>query len=168
MSLSAQDKQKQLEQFTSQMVQLEKERRSYQEQLSSLKASISEKDNDRKRLDQELERKDADLKQARLDYENRLLAIGGELKTKEFMIQQLKDDKAAMLAQGQKAKQLQIARVEKLMKEIEDIFPDKQELKNQKGAVSQDDLAVKNRQLDRIDKLMREIEEVLPNSEVSP
>jgi chromosome segregation ATPase len=150
MSLSVQDKQKQLEELSSQMVQLEKEKRSYQEQLNSLKANI------------------LDLKQARLDYENRLLAVGGELKTKELMIQQLKDDKAAMLAQGQQAKQRQIARVEKLMKEIEDIFPDKQELKNHKAQGSQDDLAAKNRQLDKIDKLMREIEEVLPNSELSP
>ncbi len=179
MSLSVLDKQKQLEQLNRQMIQMEEERRAYQEQLRSLKASVSEKENDRQELDQEfrslkkqyaaeLERKDADLKQARLDYENRLLSVGGELKAKELMIQQLRDDKAAMLEQGQKAKQLQIARVEKLMKEIEDIYPDKQELKNQKAEVSQDDIAAKNRQLDRIDKLMQEIEEILPKSELSP
>lgn len=161
MSLSVQDKQKQLEQLNRQMVQMEKEKRSYQEQSQELQSL-------KKQYVADLERRDADLKQARLDYENRLLAVGGELRAKELMIQKLKDDKAAMLEQGQKAKQLQIARVEKLMKEIEDIYPDKRELKNQRLEGSQDDISAKNRQLDRIDKLMQEIEEILPKSEVSP
>jgi chromosome segregation ATPase len=168
MSVSGQDKQKQIEELNNQIARLEKEKNSYQGQLDTLKTTVSLSESERQRLAQELQslksqyagqlqRKDADLKQAKQDYENRLLAITGELKAKELMVLQLKNDKAAMQQKGDKEKQERIARVERLMKEIEGILPE----------VSQHDNNEKNRQLDRIDGLMREIEEVLPKSETS-
>jgi archaellum component FlaC len=110
----------------------------------------------------ELERKDEDLNKARLDYEGRLVFLIGELKAKEAAIQQLKNDKTAMQAKDEKARQTQLAHVERLMKEIEDIFPDMKELKTRKAIMSHSAIKTRNQQLDKIDRLMQEIEEVLP------
>lgn len=167
------DKQKQLEQLKSQLNQLEKEKSLYQGKLNAAELAISEKESDKKKLTEEFEsvkakhadelkRKEEDLNNARLDYEKRLIAFGGDLKAKELMIQQLKNDKTVMLEEDKTEKKRQIERVEKLMAQIEDIFPDKQELEKVKGAASREDINNKNKQLDRIDRLMREIEDVLP------
>ncbi|MFA5156773.1 MAG: hypothetical protein WC532_05210 [Candidatus Omnitrophota bacterium] len=171
-----QDKQNEVEQLKKKMLELEGEKRSYENELESLNASLSEKESSRQELTRELEslkgqyaedlkRNEEDLEKARQDYENRLISLGGQLQVKETLIQKLKDDNAAMLEKGKQERQEQLGRVEKLMGEIEEIFPDKEELKG-RTATSYDDIDAKNRQLDRIDRLMKEIEEVLPESDL--
>ena len=154
---------------------MQEDERQYQQQLSILQNTASAKDNEVAMLKQELDsnkdryvseltQKEKTLDNIQTLCENKLRAINEALETKDANLKDL-DAKTRGILEGSKHMQeQQIAKVDKIMREIEEILPEINNPPQEKQELSMAEREVDKRQVERIDRIMRKIKEVLPKS----
>jgi tetratricopeptide (TPR) repeat protein len=126
-----------------------------EESLSSgdaLKKLSRQFDSLREGYEKELSLKEKELAALRLQHEEELSRFNGAVKSKESELEGVIDRKDSLLEQYRKNKGEQLARIERLMRQIE-------------PCLATDTAYTRSIQIARIEYLMRQIEEVLPKSD---
>jgi len=167
------DKENKIGFLNSEMAKLQQENSLYKQQLVGLKEEIFLKDKELKEVNRELNTRDgrssAELMQKaeqltmlKADYEKRLKDMESQVKSKELKIKALENYKQSFWEENKKSQSQQLARIEKLMRDIEEVVPEvKESVPSELSSrpLSSEDKA---QQVKRIDKLMRQIKEVMP------
>jgi len=165
-----------IEQLKRQFAQLKEEGRTYEQQVNILQYSASTKDREleklredfessREKYVQELSQREQDLGSLKASYETKLNAINEELRIKDSKIKSLDDTTRAILENNRRIKIDQIAKIDKILRDIEEILPELKKKTKGKGALSREEAEIQRSQIARIEMIMRKIEEVLPKEE---
>lgn len=155
------DKETKLAQLNSQLKGLQRENLVYQAQLDAFEKIASRQNSNLQSVNKKFMQRDEELQELKEDYMSNIEKTDDAIGEKEAQIEELQSEREAMRKAQRRLQSAHIAKIDALLKEIEEVAPEvcrQQKYPNALGPST----ALSESGLGRIEQLMREIEKVIP------